>query len=115
MKIASAKAKGRGLQQKVAAKLLAAFPFLHPDDIKSTPMSSSGEDVQLSPAARLALGVQIECKKFASFAVYTHYDQCVKTGPHHPLVVIEADRRKPLAVVDLDYFIGLLAIAQKTC
>jgi hypothetical protein len=108
VKISSAKAKGRALQQKVAAKLLAAFPSLQADDIKSTPMSSSGEDVQLSPAARKVLGVQIECKKHAKHAVYTFYDQCAKTGKHQPLVVIEADRRKPLAVVDLDYFVSLL-------
>lgn len=108
MKIASAKAKGRSLQVKVAAMLLAAFPALQADDIKSTPMSSSGEDVQLSPAARAVLGIQIECKKHAKHAVYNFYDQCAKTGKHQPLVVIEADRRKPLAVVDLDYFVSIL-------
>lgn len=108
MKTASAKAKGRGLQAKVVAKLLAAFPSLHPDDVKSTPMSTVGEDVQLSRTARKILDVQIECKKFKAFAVYTHYDQCSKTGKHNPLLVIEADRRKPLAVVDLDWFITLL-------
>lgn len=115
MKISSAKAKGRELQQLVAAKLLAAFPLLHPDDIKSTPMSSSGEDVQLSPAARKAMGIQVECKSHAKHAVYAHYDQCSATGPHNPLVVVKANRRKPLAVVDLDWFIGLLATAQKNC
>lgn len=109
MKISSAKSKGRLLQQDVADKLLAAFPFLHPDDIKSTPMSSSGEDVQLSPAARAVLGLQVECKSHAKHAVYAHYDQCSATGPHNPLVVVKANRRKPLAVVDLDWFIGLLA------
>ena len=106
---ASAKAKGRGLQQKVCKLLLDAFPSLEPDDVKSTSMGAGGEDVQLSPAARRLIPHQIECKKHAKHAVYTHYDQAATHGPRQPLVVLEADRRKPLAVVDLEYFISLLA------
>jgi hypothetical protein len=111
MKIASAKQKGRLLQQKVVGKLLAAFPALHPDDIRSTPMSSGGEDVQLSPAARSLIPHQIECKKHAKHAVYALYDQAKSSGPHQPLLVIEADRRAPLAIVDLDFYITVLRIA----
>lgn len=110
MKVSSAKQKGRLLQQKVAAKLLAAFPHLGEGDIRSTPMSSGGEDVQLSPAARAVIPHHIECKKHAKHAVYTFYDQAASGKKHEPLVVIEADRRKPLAVVDLDYFIELLRL-----
>lgn len=110
MKVSSAKAKGRKLQQAVVAKLLAAFPHLGEGDIRSTPMSSGGEDVQLSPAARAVIPHRIEAKKHAAFSVYTHYDQARSHGTHEPLLVIEADRRKPLAIVDLDYFIGLLMV-----
>ena len=105
---ASAKAKGRGLQQKVVAAFLAAFPHLEPDDVRSTSMGASGEDVQLSPAARRVIPHHVECKKYAKHAVYTFYDQATKHGPHRPLVVLEADRRKPLAVVDFDFFVELL-------
>ena len=108
MKIASAKAKGRNLQQKVATKLLAAFPHLGEGDVRSCSMSSGGEDVQLSPAARAVIPHQIECKKHAKHAVYTFYDQAGTHGKYQPLVVIEADRRKPLAIVDFDYFVELL-------
>ncbi len=48
----NAKAKGRLGQQEVRDKLLETFPDLEPDDIKSTVMGDSGEDIQLSPAAR---------------------------------------------------------------
>lgn len=111
MKTASAKAKGRGLQQKVAAALLAAFPSLSPDDIRSTSMGAGGEDVQLSMAARNLIPVTIECKKHKAFSVYTIYDQATRHrhAPVEPLVVIEADRRKPLAIVDFAYFVDLLA------
>lgn len=110
MKVSSAKAKGRGLQQRVVAKLLAAFPHLGEGDIRSTPMSSGGEDVQLSPAARAVIPHNIECKKHAKHAVYTFYDQATAGKKHEPLVVIEADRRKPLAIVDLDYFIEMARV-----
>ena len=46
----NAKAKGRLGQQEVRDKLLETFPDLEPDDIKSTVMGDSGEDIQLSPA-----------------------------------------------------------------
>lgn len=108
MKPASAKQKGRLLQQKVVAKLLEVFPQLEPDDIRSTSMGANGEDVQLSPAARRLIPHQIECKKHAKHAVYAHYDQCKASGPYQPLVVIEADRRQPLAVIDLDFYLTLL-------
>ena len=51
MKTQSCKSKGRRLQQKVVADVLAAFPHLQPDDVRSTSMGCGGEDVQLSPAA----------------------------------------------------------------
>lgn len=114
MKTASAKQKGRALQKDVAIRLLAAFPSLDADDIKSTPMSSAGEDVQLSQAARKALGVQIECKSYAKHAIYAHYDQCEAHGRYNSLVVVKANRRQPLAVVDLDYFIALLKLALRS-
>jgi hypothetical protein len=108
MKPSSCKAKGRSFQQKVATWLLAKFPTLQPDDIRSCSMGSGGEDLQLSPAARLLIPHQIECKKHKSFAVYGLYDQARKHGKHEPLLIIEADRREPLAVVNLAYYLNLL-------
>ena len=62
MKTSSAKAKGRRLQQKVRDLLLETFTELEPDDIRSTSMGVSGEDLQLSPAARKLIPFAIECK-----------------------------------------------------
>jgi hypothetical protein len=104
----SAKAKGRRLQQKVRDAILTTFPELDADDVTSCSMGAGGEDVKLSPAARRLFGFSIECKKRKAFAVYGDYDQARRHGPHEPLLIIEADRRKPLAVVDLATFLELV-------
>ena len=59
----NAKAKGRLGQQEVRDKLLETFPDLEPDDIKSTVMGDSGEDIQLSPAARKIIPLTIEVQR----------------------------------------------------
>lgn len=114
MKTQSAKAKGRKLQQKIVKFLLNTIPNLEPDDVKSTGMGQSGEDIQLSPYARKRIPWSIECKKRAKIAVYSYYDQAkTNAGKYEPVVFIEADRKKPLAVVDAEYLISLLGEAQK--
>lgn len=105
----SAKAKGRKLQQLVRDSILAAFPDLHEDDVKSTSMGAGGEDVQLSPAARKYFPYSIECKSKAKIAVYSFYEQAKENSKgHEPLVVIKADRKKPLALIDLEEFMRLV-------
>ena len=59
----AAKAKGRGGQQEVRDKLLETFPEFEDDDIKSTTMGDTGEDIQLSPLARKTLPISIEVKR----------------------------------------------------
>ncbi len=108
MKTSSAKQKGRLLQQLVAKKLLESFEQFTAQDIKSTSMGCQGADVQLSQAALDLLGVQFECKSRAAIAVYKDYEQAQTHGKAEPVVVIKQNRSKPLAVMDLDYFIKLL-------
>ena len=105
----SAKQKGRSLQNKVRDKLLEKFSQFEPDDIKSTAMGQGGVDVQLSPAAQKVIPYAFECKKNKSFAVYKIYDQAKSHKKGVPIAVIEADRRKPLVVVDLDVFLELIS------
>ncbi len=106
MKAASAKAKGRKLQQWTRDLLLRLASHLETDDVRSTSMGAGGEDVLLSPAARRVFPVSIECKSRARFAVYNDYDQCVENAEegHEPVVVIKANRRDPLVLVDAEYF-----------
>jgi hypothetical protein len=88
--------------------ILAAFLQLEPDDVKSTSMGASGEDVQLSPAARRLFPYQIECKAKAKAQVYTWYEQAKSHGDHEPVVFIKKDRSKPLVVVDAEHFVELV-------
>ena len=104
----SAKQKGRLLQQKVRDVLLATFPELEPDDVKSTSMGAGGEDVQLSPAARKLFPFTVECKSLAAVGVYKFYEQAKTHGKGEPLVVVKQNGDKPLVVVDLDYFMTLV-------
>lgn len=107
--VQSAKAKGRRHQQWVRDKILSIFPKLEPDDCRSTSMGAGGEDVQLSPAARKLFPYSIECKAYKNFAVYKLMDQATENCPQNaePLVVLKADRKKPLVVVDAEHFFSL--------
>ena len=64
MKIKSAKAKGRNLQNLVRDKLRSIFvgKVLEEDDIKSQTMGMSGEDIVLTPAAKKQIPYSFECK-----------------------------------------------------
>ncbi len=109
MKTASSKAKGRRLQQQVRDAILEAFPRLEPDDVKSTSMGASGEDIQLSPEARRWFPFSVECKARETIAAYAWYEQAkANSGGRHPLLVIKQNRSKPLVVLDFDTFMELV-------
>ena len=73
----TAKNKGRLGQNEIRDKLLEAFPEFEPDDIKSTTMGDTGEDIQLSPAVRKKLPITIEVKRRKA-ALKTVYDFLIK-------------------------------------
>lgn len=106
----SAKAKGRNAQQLIRDRILEKFDFiLEPDDVRSVSMGAGGEDLQLSPLARRVLGnTQWESKARKSFAVYKDYEQAKTHGKGEPVLVVKGDRKKPLAIIDLDFFLRLL-------
>ena len=110
--VAAGKQKGRKFQQKVRDRILKAFKpqGVVPDDVKSTAMGQGGEDIQLSPFAREFFPYSVECKKHKSFAIYNPYEQCKTNAPigAEPIVFIEGDRKKPLAVMDMERFFQLL-------
>lgn len=106
MKTASAKAKGRNLQQWTCGQILKRFPTLKPDDCRSTSMGAGGEDVQLSTAARKVFPYSVECKSRKAYAFYKDYDQAVANCPKgaEPIVVAKANYRRPVVIVDAEYF-----------
>jgi|SRR5690625_3476078 len=107
MKPSSSKAKGRALQQLVAKKVREAFK-LSERDCKSTPMGVSGPDVQLSDKAINKFPYETECKNVEKVNVWKCWEQANNnSGKLQPLLVIKKNRRKPLAIIDLDHFIEL--------
>lgn len=107
---ASRKQKGRKHQQWVRDKILECLPSLEPDDCRSTSMGAGGEDIQLSPAARKLFPYSIECKSLAKFAGYNYYDQAEVNSPTYaePIAIVKANNRKPLVLVNAEYFIELV-------
>jgi hypothetical protein len=113
MKTASAKAKGRRLCKLVKEKLLEVFD-LQDDDVKVTSSGATGEDIHLSPFARVRFPHSIECKNHAKMSIYTHYEQAVENaGGHIPLLIVKADGKQPLAVLDLDHYLSIAREATK--
>ena len=106
----TAKAKGRTGQQEVRDKLLETFPEFEPDDIKSTTMGDTGEDIQLSPAARKKMPISIEVKrrKGELKTVYGYIEQASKHGKGEPVVFFRSDRKPWVVMVGMDHYSELL-------
>lgn len=108
MKTSSAKAKGRNLQKYVCNCILGLFSALESSDVSSRSMGARGCDVLLSAAARRLLPISIECKSHARYAVYKDYEQASSNAEGlEPVLVIKQNKSKPLAIIDLDYFLNL--------
>ena len=110
MLTSSKKAKGRNAQKLVRDLLLELFPSLTTDDVRSTSMGASGVDLLLSSNAKRLIPLKIEVKNQERFkGVYEVYDQAARhPGPEQAVVVLKMNRRDPLALVDLKYFLQLL-------
>ncbi len=103
MRTSSAKAKGRRLATEVQALLYKYAPELKPGDIQVTSSGACGEDVLLSPAARDAYPLVIECKNKESLNIWqaltqaeSHIEPEVKRITQGPVVTwIELGIRTP--------------------
>ena len=107
MRVQSAKAKGRRLQQWVREKLIEMLE-VHPEDIESRSMGAGGEDIIMARAARSKFPHSIECKNVEKLNIWDAYEQAsANCGDYEPLVIMKKNGKKPLAVVDAEYFISL--------
>ena len=107
--IASRKAKGRTLQNKIVEQLLIAFPELTSDDIVSVPASVNGRDIMLSQEAQLKIPYSIECKNQEKLSIWEALKQAsTNAGVLEPVLVFKRNRSKIYAVVELDEFIKLV-------
>ena len=109
MKSRSAKNKGKRLQNTVRDVLLETFDTLEPDDIKSAVMGDSGEDIQLSPAARKLIPYSIECKNQEKLNIWGALEQAEKnSGDSNPVLIFKRNRSKTYAVLEIEDFIKLI-------
>lgn len=105
MRPQSAKAKGRKLQQWVRDKLIELLD-VHPEDIESRSMGAGGEDLIMARAARQKFPYSIECKNVEKLNVWEAYEQAkANCGDYEPLVVMKKNNKKPLVVIDAEFFI----------
>lgn len=113
IKPSSAKAKGRRLQQKVAAAILETFPSLRSADVVSTSMGAPGEDVHLSTAARSLVPLSFECKNTERLNLWAALEQCGHNCPPSasPCVVFSKNNAKTYACVEFEVLLKLLAAA----
>lgn len=110
MKCQSAKAKGRRLQQKVAADIVNTFSDLSPDDVRSVSMGCNGEDVLMSPLAREKVPFSIECKNTERLSIWSAIDQCKgNASSHPPLVVFKKNHSEMYATLPWKSLLALLA------
>lgn len=110
----SCKAKGRKLQQEIRDAILATFPGLSPDDVRSTSMGASGEDVLLSPAAREMVPFSIESKNVESLNIWKALQQA-SGRKYPPLVVFRRNHSPTFAALPFDTFLMLLRNAAGDC
>ena len=109
MKTRSAKNKGKRLQNDVRDLILETFKELEPDDVRSTTMGDSGEDILLSPAARKLFPFAVECKNQERLNIWDSLSQAEwNAGPHIPLLVFKRNRSKTYVAMNIDYLMDLL-------
>ena len=109
MKPRSAKNKGKRLQNQVRDLILEKFQQLEEDDVRSTTMGDSGEDVLLSPFARRLFPFSIECKNQEKLNIWSSLEQAENnSGSHTPLLIFKRNRTKTYVVLEFDKLLELL-------
>ena len=115
MKSRSAKNKGKRLQNQVRDLILEKFQQLEEDDVRSTSMGASGEDVLLSPKARELFPFSVECKNQEKLNIWSSLEQAEdNAGKHMPLLIFKRNRSKTYATLELDDLMRLLDEKQQS-
>lgn len=113
MKTASAKAKGRALQQKIRDlyRQLGQAHGLVDGDIESRGMGQQGTDLIFSPAALKLFNHEIECKKHRQVrvpALFKEHFEKYKDTAALKLLFHEDNRSEPLVTMRAIDFIQLI-------
>ena len=79
---------------------------IHPEDIESRSMGAGGEDLIMARDARRKFPFSIECKNVEKLNVWNAYEQATaNSGDNEPILFMKKNRKKPLVVVDAEWFI----------
>jgi hypothetical protein len=79
---------------------------VHPEDIESRSMGAGGEDLIMARDARKKFPFSIECKNVERLNVWDAYEQSIaNSGNNEPILFMKKNRKKPLVVVDAEWFI----------
>lgn len=112
MKPASAKAKGRKLQQHGAGDIRTVHNLPDPDAV-STSMGKTGMDIMLSSAAREVFPYAVECKCVEKLNVWEALEQAeanAKEERLNPLLLFTRNRAELYSAVRWDHFLELTRI-----
>lgn len=118
MRPSSAKAKGRRFQQWVRDRMLDLADWLEPDDVRSTSMGASGEDLLLSPAARQVFPISMECKNQERLSIWKAMEQAAEhaasqEGSYVPVVFFTRNRTPEYACLPAEDLLQLYVV--KAC
>ena len=109
--IASRKAKGRSLQQKVAKRIgeLLNLPVGSDECIASREGCQNGTDVRLIGEAKEKFNYSIECKNQESWSIHSWIEQAKKNQEKGMewLLVCKRNHSHPVVVMDMDAFFKL--------
>ena len=109
MNTASAKAKGRRLQQHVVKRILDTFPALSDKDVVSVPMGVNDADVRLSEAAQKVFNFAVECKNTERLNLWDSLKQCENDKRDGvPLFIFKRNRSDVYCVLKFDELLNLL-------
>ncbi len=69
-------------------------------------MGAGGEDLIMARDARRKFPFSIECKNVEKLNVWNAYEQATaNSGDNEPILFMKKNRKKPLVVVDAEWFI----------
>lgn len=109
---ASAKAKGRSLQQWACARIseLLDLPWGKDELIASREASQSGTDVRLIGEARRRFPFSVECKWQETWAIPAWIKQAESNQREGTdwLIICKKSRAAPIAIMDAERFFALL-------
>lgn len=94
----------------IVQKILEKFPELDIEDVRCTVGQEGGADIKLSKKARTFLPIKIEAKNRENLTqIYTFYEQAKSHKEEgEPVLIIKKNFKKPLVIMDLDYYLELL-------